>query len=235
MPIARERGSVLAPRVLEREMFSEAEAARLLRMSPSTLHWWLEGGDRRGRTYRPVLRIEPKGGRTVTWAEFVEAGLLRQYRRDLRVPLPELRAVIDELRDRLGVPYPLAHARPYVGEGRRLLLEAQEKAGLSSDFSLVAVASGQLILTPASEEFFSRVVWEDDIAAAWKPDRNRESPVIMRPSVRSGLPAVRGIKTEIIWEHLEADESIEEVASDFELTPDEVRWAYAYEASTRAA
>jgi hypothetical protein len=29
--------------ILEREMYTEAAAARLLRVAPSTLHWWLEG------------------------------------------------------------------------------------------------------------------------------------------------------------------------------------------------
>ena len=33
--------------------------------------------------YTPVIRSEPAGDRSLTWAEFVEAGLLRQYRRDL--------------------------------------------------------------------------------------------------------------------------------------------------------
>lgn len=37
--------------------------------------------------HRPVIRQNPKGtGAPVTWAEFVEAGLLRQYRRELKVP-----------------------------------------------------------------------------------------------------------------------------------------------------
>jgi len=39
--------------VLEREMFSEAEAARLLRVAQSTLHYWLEGGQRRGEATSP--------------------------------------------------------------------------------------------------------------------------------------------------------------------------------------
>jgi uncharacterized protein (DUF433 family) len=38
-----------------------------------------------------------------------------------------------------------------------------------------------------------------------------------------------------VWEHVEADESFDEVADEFELTADEVRWAYAYEVSARAA
>jgi hypothetical protein len=78
--------------VLDREMFTEAEAARLLRLPQRTLNYWLEGGDYRGRVYRPVIRVEPKGGHAaVTWAEFVEAGLLREYRQTHRIPMAELR------------------------------------------------------------------------------------------------------------------------------------------------
>jgi hypothetical protein len=86
--------------ILDRELYSESEAARLLRLAPSTLHWWLEGGERRGRTYRPVLRAEPTGSRAVSRAEFIEGGLLRQYRRVHQVPLPQLRRMIDILRER---------------------------------------------------------------------------------------------------------------------------------------
>ncbi len=45
--------------VLDREMYTEAEAARLLRVSPSTLHYWLEGGERRNKTYQPIIRLSP--------------------------------------------------------------------------------------------------------------------------------------------------------------------------------
>ena len=36
-------------------MYSESEAARLLRVPQGTLNYWLEGGQRRGKTYRPVF------------------------------------------------------------------------------------------------------------------------------------------------------------------------------------
>jgi hypothetical protein len=90
-------------------MYTEAEAARLLRVPQSTLNYWLEGGTRRGRTYKPVIRPESKEGRApVTWDKFIEAGLLRSYRRDLGFRMAELRTFINDLRNRLGVPYPLA-------------------------------------------------------------------------------------------------------------------------------
>jgi uncharacterized protein (DUF433 family) len=221
--------------ILDREMFSEAEAARLLRVPQSTLHYWLEGGQRRGKTYKPVIRVEPRGDRPpVTWAEFVEAGLLREYRRHLQVPMAELRAFIERLRDRYGIPYPLAQHRPYVAD-RQLLLEAQDAAGLDADFCLVAVVRGQLILTPPSQTFVERVEWRDEQAAAWRPHDDPHSPVRIDPELRFGRPAIKGISTEVLWEHIDAGEDLDETAGAFDLAPDDVRWALAYETSLRAA
>ena len=220
--------------ILEREMYSEAEAARLLRVAQSTLHYWLEGGRHRGKTYMPILRPEPRGSRTVTWAEFIEASLLRQYRRQHRVPMPELRAFIELLRDQTGVPYPLAHHRPFVA-GRELVYRAQDEIKLQPDLCLVAAVRGQLVLTPASQAFVERVVWDDDFAVAWRPHDDPHSPVRVDPTTRFGRPAVGGVSTEVVWEHAEAGEDIEETAKAFELDADEVRWALAYETSLRAA
>ena len=49
--------------VLDREMYTEAAAARLLGVAQGTLNYWLEGGKRRGKVYRPVIRVEPRGDR----------------------------------------------------------------------------------------------------------------------------------------------------------------------------
>jgi uncharacterized protein (DUF433 family) len=228
-------GTAMSVTVLEREIFSEAEAARLLRVAQGTLHYWLNGGQRRGRTYPPVIRAEPHDGRVVTWAEFVEAGLLRGYRRDLQVPMVEVRAFVDLLRARFEIPYPLAHARPYVGEGQQLVWEAQEEAQLDPNFCLIAAVRGQLVLTPASQAFCARVSWNDDVAAAWRPADNPDSPVRIDPQTRFGRPSIKGISTEILWEHAESGASLEEVARAFDLDIADVRWAVSYESAPAAA
>jgi uncharacterized protein (DUF433 family) len=221
---------------LDREMYSEAEAARLLSVHQSTLHYWLEGGKFRDRTYPPVIRQTATGTRSVTWGEFVEAGLLRQYRRVHHVALAELREFIDIARSRFEVAFPLAHYQPFIGEGRRLLLDMQQKAGLGADYWLVAVAAGQPVLTQPAESYVHRVEWADDVAVAWRPHNDPASPVRMDPDVRFGLPAIRGIRTEALWEQVESTgAAFEDIATEFELTPDEVRWAYSYEVSARAA
>jgi uncharacterized protein (DUF433 family) len=227
--------SAMGVSVLDREMYSEAGAARLLQVPQNTLNYWLEGGKQRGRQYKPVIREQPRGSRApVTWAEFIEAGLLREYRRTHGVPMAELRAFIDRIRQEFGVPYPLADRRPYVS-GKELLSEAQDAAGLAADFCLVAVVRGQYVLTPPAYSFYKRVTWDGDLAAAWRPHDDPHSPVLMRPGSRSGRPAVKGISTEVIWEHAQADETVSEIASEFNLTDDDVRWALAYENSARAA
>jgi uncharacterized protein (DUF433 family) len=220
--------------ILDREMYTEAGAARLLRVAPATLHYWLEGGDRGTKVYKPVIREQPTGARTVTWAEFVEAGLLRQYRRTHNVPMLELRNFIGALRQRLGVPYPLAHARPFVGD-RRLLLQAQTDAKLDGDFALVAEVSGQYLLLPAAQAFYERVTWEADIATKWRPDDHEHSPVVVDPDVRFGSPSVGGISTEILWEQAQGGEDETDLAVTYGLTLGEVRWALSYELANKAA
>jgi uncharacterized protein (DUF433 family) len=200
---------------LDREIFSEAEAARLLRVAHGTLNYWLNGGKRRGRTYPPVIRTEPRDGRVVSWAEFVEAGLLRGYRRDLQVPMVEIRGFVDLLRARFEIPYPLAHARPFVG--------------------LIAEVRGQLVLTPASQTFYARVSWVDDVAAAWRPADNPDSPVRIDPETRFGRPSIKGISTEVLWERAESGASLDEIADDFDLDVADVRWAVSYESAPAAA
>jgi uncharacterized protein (DUF433 family) len=220
--------------VLDREMYTEAAAARLLGLAQGTLNYWLEGGERRGKVYRPVIRVEPRGDRAaVTWAEFIEAALLREYRRTHGVPMAELRAFIDVVRERYGTPYPLADRRPFI-VGRELLSRAQETAGLDAEFCLVAEVQGQYVLTSPADSFVRRVTWEGDTAAEFRPHNDPQSPVRMNPDIRFGRPAIAGIATEAFWEHEQAGESVEEIAEEFSVAPDAVLWALAYETSARA-
>jgi uncharacterized protein (DUF433 family) len=217
--------------VLEREMYSEAEAARLLGVPQQTLHYWLEGKNYRGREYSPVIREKPTGKRTVTWAEFVESGLLSQYRQQ-NVPLDEVRQFIAFLRDRMGVAYPLAHKRPWAVSGR-LVVEAQEATGLPREFWLYAPVGDQPLLLPPAKEFLDRVDFKHDEVVLWRPVPG--SPVVIDPDQRFGRPSVGGITTSAINDYAEDGYSYSEIAQEFGLTVREVQMAVAYELSNKAA
>lgn len=98
----------------------------------------------------------------------------------------------------------------------------------------MAVVRDRPLLTPAAESFFDRVTWDGDLAAAWRPHEDQRSPLRMQPDLRFGKPAVGGISTEILWEHIEAGDDVDDVASAFDLTRDDVRWALSYETAARA-
>ncbi len=215
--------------VLDRELYDVPLAAEVLRMPASTLQWWLEGGRRAGGSYQPVIRPEPTGSATVTWGELVEARYLLGYRRELRVKLSALRGFITEVRDRLGVPYPLAHQRPWVGEGRRLMVAAQKSSDLPVELWTMWVAdTGQILLTAPAESFLERVDFDGDEAVRLRP-AGAGSPVVIDPQIRFGAASVHGIPTEALADQVRAGDPIEMVAADFDLPLDDVIAALDYE------
>lgn len=220
--------------ILEQELYTEPDAARLLEIPQSTLHYWLEGGTRRGTTYPPILRLESTGSRGVSWAEFIEAGFLKGYRRDLDVPMQELREFIAILRDEFGVKYPLATEQPWVASGK-LVIEAQDKAGLPEDLWLYAPVGKQGLLLPPAQSFLERVEFDGGIAVRWKVMPGTESPVVIDPERRFGKPSVKGISTAVLWEYANDGYTDPEIANDFQLTMADVTWAVAYETQARAA
>jgi uncharacterized protein (DUF433 family) len=159
---------------------------------------------------------------------------LAEYRRRRRIPMVELRAFIELLRDETDTPYPLARYRPF-RSGRKLLLAAQTRSQLDPRFYLVATVGRQMLLTPAAESFVERVEWSGDLAGAWRPHDDRRSRVRVSPTVRFGRPAVGGVSTEAIFEQSKDGASNRELAEHFDLSPSDIRWALSYENSRRAS
>ncbi|MDP8928379.1 MAG: DUF433 domain-containing protein [Actinomycetota bacterium] len=217
--------------ILSTPLYHVVDAARLLQMPPSTLRYWVEGD----RERPPVLRDESTGDSTLTWGEFVEAGLLHEYRiRD--VSLQHLRVVISILRDEFGVPYPLAHFRPFVAANRRLVLTAQQRAGLPTEDAIVwQIEDGQLVLRDRVALYLERVDFEEADGPALRIyPWGKDTPILIDPKRSSGSPTIRGVRTEALAELVEAGEPIDQVVEDFGLDPQELRAALAYEWQTAA-
>ncbi len=215
--------------VLNRELYDVPLAAEVLRMPPSTLLWWLEGGERNGRSYDPLIRPEPTGSKIVTWGELVEARYLLAYRRNLGVSLGSLRRFSADARGALSVTYPLAHERPWVGEGRRLLVTAQRSSELPEDLWAMWVAdSGQIMLTAPAESFLERIEFAGGEVIRIHP-LGSESSIVIDPLARFGSASISGIPTEAVAAQVRAGDSIEMVADDFDLPLDDVIAALGYE------
>lgn len=220
--------------ILERPVYGIAEAAGLLGLRPDRTWAWLEGDERQGVRYPPVIRAQPTGQDVVTWGEFVELGYLREYRRK-GVPLQRLRPVIDELRREFATPYPLATAKPYVF-GKELVLEVQERNDLPAPIAIVIRSGQQLLLAEDANRFFRKVEFDPPEQGDVRRIRpaGSTSPVVIDPLVRFGRPSVRGVATERLWELFDAGEAVEDIANGYDLPGELVRAAVAFEEQLRS-
>lgn len=220
--------------ILERPVYGLSEAAGYLGLRRERVRAWLDGYERGGITYPPVIRVESTGDDVVAWGEFVELGYLREYRRK-GVPLQQLRPVIDELRQQLSTPYPLATAHPYI-VGRELVWELQERQGLHPAIAIV-VRTGQTVALAAEADRFVKKVEFDPTGLGGVRrihPAGTASPVVIDPLVRFGRPAVEGVATERLWELHDAGESIVEIARDYEMAENLVRAGVSYEEHQRS-
>ncbi len=236
MSPASAKMGTMADSLLDRAIYGYPDVDRLVGLHSGTARRWLEGYERGGRFYDPVLRPEPTGDDDVTWGEMVEARLLAEFRsRD--VPVQRLRPAIVQLRKEFG-PYPLAHARPFLEvEGRELVQVVQEQVGLERSLQLVVVRNGQLVLVDAAQRFRSAVEYVGDVVGRLKPDI-RTPDVVMDPRHSFGQPAIRNVRTESLAEDFRAGTGREELADLYDLSTQQVDEAIRFEliaGSERAA
>jgi uncharacterized protein (DUF433 family) len=222
---------------LERPVYGMTEVDALLSLSSGTARRWIDGYERRGRHYDPVVRQETTCSDLVTWGEFVETRLLAQYR-DAGVPMLHMRPVVEGLRQRLRVRYPLATVRPYIDEELRIVYEVQQEVGLEESMRLVVEAgTGQYVLAPPARSFKHTVEFEDvddlSIVTRIRP-LGLKREVVIDPDRRSGAPVVRAVPTDVLAELIRAGEPIEWVARQYELSLDQVLDAWEYERSQAA-
>jgi uncharacterized protein (DUF433 family) len=215
--------------LLERPIYSLAQVDRLLALHPGTARRWLEGYERRGRTYPPVVRDRPTGEETVTWGEFVETRFLAEFRNQ-GVPVTRMRPAIERLREAFGTRYPLATARPFAA-GRELVLRVQETVGLDSALRLVVVRSGQYLLSDPAEQFWRALEFDDPVdgmVVRLHPMKNAD-PVVLDPLRQFGEPVVRSVPTAVLAEEFDAGDSVDDIADTYDLTREEVEAALRYE------
>jgi len=215
--------------ILERPLYSIGEASRLLSIESRKLHRWLEGGSVAGRAYPPVIRTEPTGSDTVTWAEFIEAGFLREYRAR-QISLQQLRTIIDQLRAETNVKYPLAFYRPLVLS--KDLVFKIAFSDLESGKKHLVVRRGpswQTLWAEAVEVFLDKVDFDTDGIPLRLRPLGKESPLAIDPDVAFGIPQVGGIRTEVIAEAFAAGEDEQAIATSWSIALDGVKAALRWE------
>lgn len=222
--------------LLEREVYGMAQVDRILGLPGGTARRWIDGYERTGRRYPPVVREEATGSDVATWGEFVETRLLSEYR-DRGVPLVKMRPAIERLREELGT-YPLASARMWLDvDGQELVRRAQEDVALDPSLALVEVRTGQAVIdwTKPADDFRRSVEWSPANGQPPQPSLIRPYPdiedVVVNPLTGFGEPGIkmRNIQTEVIAELVRAGDPLSMISEQYDLDPRQVEAAVQYE------
>jgi uncharacterized protein (DUF433 family) len=205
------------------------EAARYLKLSPATLRSWVVGrpypiaeGTRR---FQPLLELAAKKPPTLSFWNLIEAHVLRSLRTEHGVSVKALRKALRYAEQELSIDHLLLHT----DAGKVFLDRYGELIELS--------ASGQLAMRKVFDEHLKRVEWDEKrFPVRLYPFVSSDSldgqrPIAIDPLVAFGRPVVQkaGVSTRTIADRIDAGESVDELAADYDLSHAEIEQAVLYE------
>jgi uncharacterized protein (DUF433 family) len=213
--------------------YTLAEAARYLRLPAATLRSWLLGrqyptADGSGR-FPPLIHPASKRPPLLSFSNLIEAHVLRALRTEHGVPVKALRGALTYAEKELSIDRLLLRPELCAEAGKMFL----DRYGQLIELT----ASGQLAMKQLFEQHLKRVEWGESkfpvrlypFLSAASPSEAR--PIVIDPRISFGRPVVqrKGISTLAIAERIDAGETVEDVANDYDLGPSEVEQAILYE------
>ncbi len=217
----------------DKPAYTLAEAARYLKLPAATLRSWVVGRPyetRKGdaRHFKPLIRPAVKAPPILSFYNLIEAHVLRSLRTDHGVAVRELRKAITYAEKVLKVDRLLLR-KDLCTDGGRVFLEEYGKL-------INLTASGQLAMRVLLEEHLRRVEWDElqfplRLYPFVSGQASLSRPIAIDPQIAFGRPVVVkvGVSTAVIAERIDAKETLQDVANDYDLTPQEVEQAVLYE------
>jgi uncharacterized protein (DUF433 family) len=221
--------------LLDRQVYLYAEVDRLVGLHSGTARRWINGYERSGKRYEPILRTSPVDTEWVTWGEFVEARMLAEYR-DQRIPTARLRAAVEGLREMFSVTYPLAHLGPYLAAESGELAVQLQAIYPADEPGLIIASTSQLLLTAPSRAIIEQATLATDLLGekfAAELSEARYPSVVLNPDRASGQPTFAGRRVTVatIAGMAAAGDPVADLAADYGLSLAQVRTAIDYTAA----
>jgi len=159
----------------------------------------------------------------------IEAHVLRSLRTDHGVALKAVREALSYAEGKLSIKRLLLRKELRTDAGRVFLDRYGELIEVS--------ASGQIAMRQLLEEHLKRVEWDEwQFPVRLYPFLSTEvttgaRPIAIDPKIAFGRPIVvrAGVSTAAIAERIDANETVEELAADYGLTPAEIEQAVLFE------
>ncbi len=211
-------------------LYTSAEAARYLGIPASTFLTWVKGHRREFRD-RPPVTGEPlvtgfdperPGGASIPFGGLAEGMFLSAMRR-AGVPLQQIRPALDLVRTKLGVVHALASRRLYVA-GAQLLGEVSAAGKLDQEArhgarDLIVLRNGQYVFRQVIEQYLRHITYDDTYACRILLPRYEVAEIAADPEINFGKPYFThtGTPLHVVRDLLQAGETVEAIADDFDL------------------
>lgn len=215
--------------MLDTPAYGITEAARYIKLAPATLRSWVVGRSypiRDGAGYfEPLIQLPDEKQSLLSFANLIEAYVLRALRQEHGVSIKAVRSALDYAQREFSISRLLLRHDLLTTAGDLFLRRYGELINLSR--------SGQLALRKVFEAHLQRIEWDQDISSRLYPyfgiDDNKI--IAIDPAIGFGRPVVirKGINTAVIADRIDAGESVEALAEDYDLNVDEIEMAVMYE------
>lgn len=234
-------GYEISEEVLDRPMYTAAEAGRLVGLSSNRVRRWLQGYsyeyDQRKRRQLPVIkRNESDGTSYATFLELIDLLFVKRFL-DYGLSLQKIRKALDEAACILNTSS-FAH-QIFFTDGKRIYLEI-EKAKKEEDAAILELLSGrQWVIPQVIEELAHQIekCQTTKLARRWYP-LGRNGLIVLDPFVSFGRPAIigKGVATSNVYDFFVAEgRKSTSVCSWLDLTKPEVEAAVKFEEEQLAA
>jgi len=211
--------------------YTLAEAARYLRLPPATLRSWVLGRQypttEGSGQFPPLIKPASRRPPMLSFSNLIEAHVLRSLRTEHVVSVNALRSALVFAEKKLGIDRLLLRPELRAHAGKVFLDRYGELIDLS--------ASGQLAMRRLLAEHLKRVEWDPTNLPIrlypFLPTPSEERAIVIDPRIASGRPVVarKGISTSAIAERIDAGESLDDIAADYDLRLSEIEQAVLYE------
>lgn len=202
-----------------------------MRLAAATLRSWVVGRPYPKRDgpgfFRPLIRPADRDHLVLSFNNLIEAHVLRALRTEHGVSIQAVRDALSYAEREFAIDRLLLRRELCTSAGDLFLDRYGELVNLSR--------SGQLAMKRLLGAYLQRVEWDRSLPVRLYPfvsgEALDERPIAIDPSIAFGRPVIsrNGVSTAVIAERIDAGETVEAVAADYDLSSEEVEEAVVYE------
>ena len=226
---------VILTTYLSRGLYSLPAAAALIGAKRRDLDRWAFGYHSGGNWYPPAIHADLESiddDKALSFLDLVELMFIHGLRASGR-PFPMIHEAHAVLARLLDTEHPFALRAAFTDPGGIYALLDREDQG---ELLIELKGAGQISMWPALERYLHQLDFDmDDLARRWYP-AGRGTPIVVDPKISFGAPVVQGtrIETRALAELFQGEDSVDELAWLYDISPAQVRAAVEFERSLAA-